>query len=103
MELRRLSAQLLDVLARRVRFEQGVIDHPGYAGGCPAEGVDADARRAGIDDAAQAVGTAVAQHAMTGAADLLPASRGRQLRHDHVDQPLKFVSSHESPATSPEP
>ena len=66
--LGRFGAQPLDVIARRIGFEERVIDEAGDRRRCPAGGVDAEPRRASLEYARQPGGTALVQHGVAGAA-----------------------------------
>src|SRR2546426_6013248 len=68
VKLRRLSAQFLDVLARRVRLEQCMVDHRRDARRRTTGGVQADARRTRVQDTAQPIGAAVVEHRVARAA-----------------------------------
>ena len=96
-ELRRLAAEVLDVLTRGVGLEQRVVDHRRDTRRRPAERVDADAGGPRVDHRPQPIGTAVAQDAVARARRHGTARRRRgrrHLGHDDVDQPLQLVPGH---------
>jgi hypothetical protein len=73
-----------------------VIDHRRDAGWRAARRMDTDTRGAGIEHAAQPIGTAVVEDAVTSAAQRRPRSRCREFLNDDVDNALQLVSVHES-------
>src|SRR5204862_6433347 len=85
----------LDVVPCRVRFEKRVIDHRRDAGWGAAKRVETDAGGAGVDDAAQPIGTTLLQHrvALTSRARLHTTVR-LQFFDDDRDQPLDLFSGH---------
>ena len=94
VELRRFPAELLDLRPRRIRLQQRVIDHRRDAARRSAGRVHPEPARAGIDDAAQPVGTAVEQHGVAAASRRPGASRrlrGHHLLGDEVDEPLEIL------------
>ena len=64
-EFTRFPAELFDFLAGRVGLQQRVIDQRCYVRGHLLAGVQAQPGRAGVDDAAHAIGTAVVQDRVT--------------------------------------
>jgi hypothetical protein len=102
LELRSLAAQLLDVLPRGIRLQQRVIDHRRHAGRCASRRVQPDASGAGVENPAQAIRTAVVEHRVARAAPLRADGGRRQLADNRVDQPLQFLSRHDSLGTSPQ-
>jgi hypothetical protein len=81
-------------VARRVGLEQGVVDHRGDALGRAARRVQAEARRAGVEHAAQPIRAALVHDRVAGA----PAWRRRLRRGDFLDddanQPLQLDGVH---------
>ena len=75
LELGRLAAQLLDVVRGRVGLEQRVIDHRCERRSEPPVRVQAQPRGAGVDHAAEAIGTAIEEHGVARAPDGGRASR----------------------------
>src|SRR5262249_39612336 len=95
LELPGLAAQVLDVRSLRVGLEQRVIDERGDARGCPTGCVDTHTRGAGIEHAAQPVGTTIVEYRVTGTSSMRARLlRREELGDDQVDQPFDFVSGH---------
>src|SRR6185503_14668577 len=93
MKLRCLATQALDVGAGCVGLQQRVIDHPRDRAGGTANRVNAEAGRAGVDDAAKPVRAAIEEHRMT-AAPRGTAARGLRRQHllgDDVNQTLQVL------------